>query len=168
MRQRAPTAIAVVVALAAGVFAYQWWSDPARAIARRLDALAATLSVPPDAQDELSRVARLAQLRSFLAPDVTVTLGRTGRTLASRDALLGAVGAWKPPSDGWQVDFEDVEVAVGSSETARAHLTIIVSGPDPETGGDAVDAREADVDLAVLDGTWVVTAAALVETIERP
>ena len=62
-----------------GYFGYQWWFNPARAVKRRLGEVAATLSMPAS-ESQMARVARLAQLRRYLAENIHVAGG------ASRDA----------------------------------------------------------------------------------
>jgi hypothetical protein len=163
--------VAVVVALLAGYFTYQWWFNPQRAIKRQLGNLAAALSVPPDARGDMDRLARVAALRNYFAPDVHVKAGPTSSTgpeITSRDALVGAVAAWNPSPSGWNVDFVDVQITLDSRSTARAYVTVEVTTPDPRTGQPAVDAREAKVGMAERDGVWVITSAEPVETPPRP
>src|SRR3972149_6314049 len=98
--------VAVVLAVLAGYFTYQWWFNPRRPNPPELGALAgplserggraATLSVPADRRSEVDRLARVARLRNYFAPDVHVTLGGSAPALNSRDALVGAASAWNP------------------------------------------------------------------------
>jgi hypothetical protein len=161
--------VGVVVAVLAGYFTYQWWFNPRRAITRQLGELAATLSVPADNPDEIDRIARIARLRNYFAPDVRVTLAASAPVaLASRDALLAAVGSWNPPPGGAEVSFVDVQVALDSPTTARAYMTVEIESRDPTTGQPALDRREAVVVLAERDGAWVITAAEPAGTGQRP
>jgi hypothetical protein len=156
-----------VVALLVTYFSYQWWFNPSRAIKRQLGELAATLSVPAEGSD-VDRLARLARLARFFAPDVSVRLGRSGPVVSGREALVGAVAAWKPPAGGWHVEFVDVQVTLESETTARSVFTVQVTTRDAQTGQLAIDAREAAVEMAREDGVWVITAAEPVETLQRP
>jgi hypothetical protein len=151
--------VAVVVALLAGYFTYQWWLNPRRAIKRQLGELAATLSVPADNSGEIDRVTRIAGLRNFFARDVHVTLGGSAPTLISRDAVLSAVGSWNPPPGGLNVSFVDVQVTLDSASTAHAYMTVELESRDPSTGQPAYDTREAMVEMAERDGAWVITTA---------
>ena len=160
--------VAVVLALLAGYFTYQWWFNPNRAIKRQLGELAATLSVPPDSRAEVDRLARIARLRNFFDPDVHVTLGSPAPALTSREALVGAAAAWNPPPGDWIVSFVDVQIALDTNSTARAYLTVQIESRDPATGQPALDSRDMKVDLAERDGTWVVTAAEPVVAVPRP
>jgi hypothetical protein len=83
-----------------------------------MSSLAETLTVP-EGEGELGRVARVAALRSALAPDVRVSIAgaRPGSPnadgLAGRDAVLALVGRWSPPAGGVDIDFVDVQVTLG-------------------------------------------------------
>ena len=70
MRTNGSVYVAVVVALLVAYFSYQWWFNPRRAIKRQLGELAATLSVPADSRGDMDRLARVARLRNYFAPDV--------------------------------------------------------------------------------------------------
>ena len=140
--------MAVVVALLGGYFTYQWWFNPNRAIKRQLDNLAVALSVSPDSRGDMDRLARIAGLRNYFAPDVhvkTAPASSAGPELTSRDALLGAVAAWNPSTSGWHVDFVDLQITLESSTTARVYLTVEVITSEPGTSQATVDSREARV-----------------------
>lgn len=168
MQSNGSVYVAVVVAVLAGYFTYQWWFNPHRAIKRQLGNLAAALSAPPDGRGDMDRIARVAGLRNYFAPDVRVKTGASGLDLTSRDALVGAVAAWTPSASGWNVDFVDVQITLDSTSTARAYLTVEVTTSDPRTGQPAVDAREAVVGMAEREGVWVITTAEPAETLQRP
>lgn len=159
--------VAVVLVVLTGYFTYQWWFNPHRAIKRQLGNLAAALSAPPDGRD-IDRIARVAGLRNYFAPDVHITAGPSGPALTSRDELIGAVAAWNPSLTGWTVDFVDVQITLDSGSTARTYLTVEVTILDPRTGQPLVDAGEAMVALAERDGIWVVTSAEPAATPQRP
>jgi len=167
MKSNGSIVVSLVVALLVGYFSYQWWFNPRRAVKRQLGELAATLSVPSGG-GEVDRIARLARLRGYFAPDVRITLGPSRPTLTSRDELMGALGSWQPPAGGLNVAFVDVQISLESDGTARAYMTVEVTSPDPRTGRPIIDAREALVDLSEQDGDWLITSAAPVETLQRP
>jgi hypothetical protein len=148
-----------VFGLLAAYFVYVWWFSPARAVKRQLGGLAATLSVPANESD-VARVARIAQLRHYLADNIHLTMGRGDVEIASRDAVLGAVAAMRPPASGWDVRFVDVQVTVDSETEARAFMTVEVRSEDARTGERTLDAREARLTLANRAGAWVITTAA--------
>ena len=160
--------VVVVFAVLAGYFTYQWWFNPQRAIKRQLGNLAAALSAPPAGRGDMDRLARVAGLRNYFAPDVHVKAGPSGPELTSRDALVAAVAAWNPSANGWTVDFVDVQIALDSDRRARAYMTVEITTADPRTGRRAVDAREVTVTLAEQEGVWVITSAEPVETLQRP
>jgi hypothetical protein len=150
--------VLAVFGLLAAYFVYVWWFSPARAVKRQLGGLAATLSVPAN-ESEVARVARIAQLRHYLATDIHLTMGRGDVDITSRDALLGAVAAMRPPPSGWDVRFVDVQVTVESETEARAFMTVEVRSEDSRTGERSLDAREARLTLANREGEWVITTA---------
>jgi hypothetical protein len=169
MKSNGSVYVAVVVAVLAGYFTYQWWFNPRRAIKRQLGELAATLSVPADNSDDVGRLARIARLRNYFAPDVRVTLAASAPpALTSRDALLAKVGSWNPPPGGAEVSFVDVQITLDSPTTAHAYMTVEIESRDPNTDQPALDTREATVGLAERDGAWVITTAEPAEAGQRP
>ena len=132
MRSNGSIYVSVVFAVLVGYFSYQWWFNPHRVVKRRLGELAATLSVPAS-ETELGRVARLAQLRHYLAESIHIRTGRSGPELSSRDAVMAAASGWTPQG-GWNVDFVDVDVRVDSDTAARAFVTagyrLVLDEPD--------------------------------------
>ena len=161
------TAVAsVCFAALAAFFVYQWWFNPTREVQRRLNDVAAALSVP-DAEAPMARVTRAAQLRKYLAGDIRV---RTGSSeLTSREQILGAVAAFAPPPGGWNVQFVDVQIRVNhdTNADADAYMTVEINSRDPQTGQPTVDAREAAVTLKKLDGEWVVATAETRDTLQK-
>jgi hypothetical protein len=168
MKSNGSVYVAVVLAVLAGYFTYQWWFNPSRAIKRQLGELAATLSVPADSRSGMDRLARVARLRNYFAPDVHVTMGAGLPPLTSRDALIGAIAAWNPPPGGWDISFGDVQITVDSDSTARAYMTVAITAPDPGTGQPGVDNHEARVEMAKRDDLWVITMAEPVAAQQRP
>jgi hypothetical protein len=146
--------VSMVFAVLIGYFSYQWWFNPHREIKRRLGQIAVTLSIPANETD-LGRVARLAQLRQYLANEVRVRAGRSGPEFSSRDAVVAAASGWTP-AGGWNVDFVDVDVKVDSNDAARAYVTVDTTMRDPETGQQTLDSREAQLALAQEDGEWLI------------
>jgi hypothetical protein len=159
--------VAVVVAVLAAYFTYQWWFNPRRAIKRQLGELAATLSVAEDNARDVERLARIARLQKYFASDVNVTLGGPARALTSRAALLSAVSSWNPPG-GATVSFVDVQVTLDSASTAHAYMTVEVESRGPAAGQPAFDTRDAIVEMAKRDGAWVITAAEPTEAVQPP
>ena len=148
--------VAAVFAALIGYFGYQWWFNPSRAVKQRLGEVAAALSVPENEAD-IARVARLAQLRRYLADDVVVKAG--AEEIRSRDTLVGIAASWKPQPGSGDVHFADVQVFIESETAAHAYLGVEVTSLDRESGHAVVDTRDASVSLAKRAGEWVITAA---------
>ena len=155
---------AVFAAAIAGYVAYQWWDNPARAVQRRLGEVAAALSAP-DHEPDAARIARLAQLRRYLAADVRVRAGSSGPEITSRDVLLGLVAGSTAPPGGRNVRFADVQVTLESDARARAYMTVELSARDSQTGQATVDAREANIGLEKREDSWIITNAEQIETL---
>jgi hypothetical protein len=148
--------VAMVFAVLIGYFSYQWWFNPARAVKQRLGEVAAALSVPASESD-VAHLARLAQLRRYLAEDLRVRAG--GEEIASRDAAVGAAAAWQPQPGSGDVHFADVQVFIESDTAAHAYLAVELTNLDRESGHPTVDSRDASVGLAKRNGEWVITTA---------
>jgi len=147
--------VGVTFALLTAYFSYQWWFNPARALQRQMGEIAAVLSVPASESD-VARIARLAQLRRHLAESIRVRAGTA--EISSRDAVLGAVSAWKPPVTGVDVQFVDTQVFIDSETAARAYMSVEVATPDPRGGQPAIDRQDTSVRLEKRDGQWLITS----------
>jgi hypothetical protein len=166
MKSSGTAAAAVLFAVLMAFFVYQWWFNPTREVQRRLNDIAAVLSVPEN-EPPIGRVTRAAQLRKYLADDVRVRDG--GSEFASRDAIIGAVAAFTAPPGGWNVQFVDVQIRVNrqTGTSADVYLSVEVNGRDARTGQPTVDAREAAVAMRKQNGEWVVATAETRDTLQR-
>src|SRR2546430_8025156 len=120
--------------------------------------IAAVLSVPAGEPGEW-RASRLAKLRRHLAPDIRIRAGAA--EIASRDAILGAIGAWQPPLNGVDVQFVDTQVFIDSETTARAYMSVEVATLDPNGRQPRVDRQDANGRLEKRDGQWEIAAVGL-------
>jgi hypothetical protein len=167
MRSNGSIYVATVFAVLVGYFTYQWWFNPSRAVKRRLGEVAAALSVPSQ-EAEVGRIARLAQLRKYLAPDIRVRVGDPAQEIASRDTVLALVASLRPATDNAAVRFTDTQVFMDAEAAAHAYMTVEVVTPDRQSGQPAIDSRNASVDLAKVDREWVITIAELKPSPTRP
>jgi hypothetical protein len=158
MKQNGSIYVSLVILAVAGYFTYQWWFNPSRAVKRQLGELAAVLSVP-DGEGDVARVARLAQLRRFFAENVRARQGPNGPEINSRDALVAVVASWPVPPGGRDVQFVDVQIAIDSSVTAHAFLTVEITTRDERTRQPVADSRDARVQLVLENDAWVITSA---------
>jgi hypothetical protein len=166
MKSNGSIYVALVFAVLAGYFTYQWWFNPARAIKQRLGQVAAALSVPaPDS--DIARLERLAQLRKYLADDVRIDVAGAP-LISSRDAVLAVVGNLRPAPGGAEVHFVDTQVTADSADRGRAYLTVEVTTPDRQTGERTIDSRDTMVTLARRNGEWVITSAESKQPPPRP
>jgi hypothetical protein len=167
MKANGSVYVAAVFAVLVGYSVYQWWFNPSRAVKRRLGEVAAALSVPPR-ESEAGRLARLAQLRKFLAADVRVQAGDPPQEIESRDTVLAIVGSFRPAADGVDVRFTDTQVFVDAEAAAHAYMRVDLLTPDPRSGQPTIDSRDASVGLTRSDGEWLVTTAELKPSPTRP
>jgi hypothetical protein len=150
--------VAVVFALLFGYFGYQWWFNPSRMVKQRLGEVAAALSVP-EGETDIAHVARLAQLRRYLADDVHVHVRAGAQELRSRDTAVAVAAGWKPEPGSGDVRFADVQVFIESETAAHAYLAVELTSRDRQSGQPTVDSRDASVSLARRNGEWVITDA---------
>lgn len=156
MRSNGSVYVAFVFAALFAYFGYQWWFNPARMVKHRLGEVAAALSVP-EGETDIARLARLAQLRRYLAEDLRIKAGAD--EIRSRDAAVGLAAGWRPQAGGGDVHFADVQVFIESEAAAHAYLGVELTSLDRESGHATVETRDASVSLAKQNGEWVVTAA---------
>ena len=157
--------VSLVFGLLIFYLGYQWWFNPSRALKRQMGEVAAVLSVPAGEPD-MARIARLAQLRRHLADNIRIRAGSA--EISPRDAILGAVSAWKPPAGGIDVQFVDTQVFIDSETTARAYMSVEVATPDPRGGQPTVDRQDTSVQLEKRDGQWVITTVESKSGIKAP
>jgi hypothetical protein len=167
MKTNGSVYVAAVFAVLVGYFTYQWWFNPSRAVKRRLGEVAAALSVTPH-EAAVGRIARLAQLRTYLAPDIRVRVGEPSQEIASRDTVLSLIGSFRPAADTFSVRFTDTQVFVDAEAAAHAYMIVEVITPDLQSGQPTIDSRSASVDLAKVDREWVITTAELKPSPTRP
>jgi hypothetical protein len=158
MKQNGSIYVSLVVVAVVGYFTYQWWFNPSRAVKQQLGELAAVLSAP-EGEADVERVARLARLRRFFSQDVHARQGAGAPEIATREALIGVIANWPVPPGGRDVQFVDVQIAMDSSMTAHAFLTVEVTRRDERTHQPVADSRDARVQLALEADAWVITGA---------
>ena len=146
-------------------------SGDERAIRNQLSAIATSLTVPAN-ENELGRIARIATLRSALAPDVRVVTGVTARPggeipteIVGRDTALGLASRWSV-AGGIAVEFVDVHVTLDDAgDSAAVYCTAkLTTGTSQHP---AIDARELTIAFSKVDGAWLVTSVRPENTLIR-
>jgi hypothetical protein len=156
MKQNGSVYVAVVFAVLFGYFGYQWWFNPSRVVKHRLGEVAAALSVP-EGESDVAKLARIAQLRRYLAEDLRIRAG--AQEITSRDAAVAVAASWKPPAGSGDVHFADLQIFIESDTAAHAYLGVELTSLDRESGHSTVDTRDASVSLEKRNGEWVITGA---------
>ena len=167
-----------LLAIAAAVLGYRWWSSDERAVRRQMASIAEALTVGPG-EGSLGPVTRVATLRNALAPDIRVSGGpppagsdqgtgtRRPPEVVGRDAVLALIGRWIPPPGGVTVQFVDMQVTVddgGAGAEVYCTATIESAGA---SGQPNVDARELVVGFQKIEGDWLVSSVRVEETLMR-
>lgn len=151
-------------ALLAAVLAWYWWPGEERAIRSRLDRLAADLDAP--AEDPVAAVVRARQLAGYFTEDVVVEPGGGAPPIAGRSRLLGMAARLERRTERAGLTFEDVSVSFERGEgTADVSLTATFEQTDPASGARTRDAREFQVEMTKVSGTWVIARVTAVDTL---
>jgi len=143
--------IAAVLIIAALI---KWWPSDVRDIRHQLDALADILSVPP-VESDLSRTARLADLRSYFADSVQIRLPE--QHIPNRDALMAIAETYHPPPGGIFIEFVNENISVPGDNTAHVIVTTRISRKNASNGETDVEERQAALDMAKRRGDWLIT-----------
>lgn len=159
----------MILALAAVAIYIAWtmWPSEEGRIRKRLGALAAAVSTgTAEHETQMSRLARVARLRQFLAPDLYVDVGEPYEPIEGRDVLLGMVARAALPPRDVSVRFVDVQVTLqADGSQATAYLTAEASSRTAE-GAREIDARELQLTLRKSDREWVVSRVDLLRTLQ--
>jgi hypothetical protein len=159
----------VIPALVA-VLAYTAWtmwpSEEAR-IRARLDDLGGAVSMGLEKHEtQMARLARVARLRQFLAPDLYLDVGAPYQPIEGRDVVLGMVAKAALPPRDVIVRFVDVQVTIDpAGGQAIAYLTAEASSQTSE-GAREIDARELQLTLRKVEGEWIVTRVEVLRTLQ--
>jgi hypothetical protein len=132
----------------------KWWPSDERDIRHQLDALADILSVPP-VESDLSRTARLADLRSYFSDSVQVRLPE--QHIPNRDALMAIAESYHPPPGGIFIEFVNENISLPGDNTAHVIVTTHISRRNASNGETDVEERQAALDLAKRRGDWLIT-----------
>lgn len=188
----------VIIVLVTGAFAAgcTLLSSEERKIARRLDGLADRVSADSE-ENPVIQMAGAARLGQYFTEDVVIDVGGGSEPIRRRDSVTALAAQARAAIQGLKVNFEDVDITVSASDTATAHLTLVVSGrernraassPDAGSTGAGVqggggpglglqgvgapslgfDARELAITFKQVDGEWFIAHVEILKTLERP
>jgi hypothetical protein len=158
------TALAVA---ASGVIlaALYFWPTDARAILRTLSRAADAVSSPAG-EGDLQRVARAASLAKCLTTDVVLETGPDGPSVRGRETVVGLVTRLRPAGAA-TVDAADVRLLIDGQAT-RATADVLVRVTASGSGEAApFDGTELTVELAKVDGEWLVARVTRVPGLRR-
>jgi len=140
-----------------------------REIARRLNELAETASVDVD-ENPVIRMANAARVGRYFTEDGLIERGENAAPIQGRGAVVALAAQARTAVEDLRIRFTDVEIRVSGSDTAVAHLTLVVSGRGEEkpSTGSSIDARELRLTFRKIDGDWLIARVESLETLERP
>jgi hypothetical protein len=151
--------------LGAALAAVYFWPTDARAIRQRLATAAAAVSRPAG-EGDLQRVARAASLLNSLTPDVVVDAGPDGPSVQGRETVAGLASRLGPTGPS-SIELVDTGLII-DGQAGRATATILVRVTDGDRGAiDAFDGTELRVDLARIDGAWLIARVARTPALRR-
>ncbi len=158
MPGRLPAGIALLVlVLAGGAAAYQWWSSPARQISRVFTAVAAALS-HEEAGTGLAALTAVAALHPHLAPEVSVETGAPSGPIAGRQEVLSLAARLRAGTPMMRVQWFDIETVLEDDSRATARATAQVTARNAR-GEEVVDVHQVEAALERRDGEWMVVSA---------
>lgn len=157
----------VVVGLAVLWFGYRrLFPDDEARIRAVLEQIADAVGSGAGDESDVSRLARAGSMRNHLEPQITVDAGPPFSRMIGRDTIVGTVARLRGSVDDLEVEFDDVQVAIGPDHTtARVYLTAEARYRDG-SGARGLEARELDLTFRKLEDKWVVASIALVRTLE--
>jgi hypothetical protein len=148
--------VIIVLALAAAVAGYLYWSSDERRIRRLLDGVADAVS-QHEGEGGVAGLADVAGLTRYLAPDVTFEPGVPFAPLAGAQDIVSTAGRLRAVMVTVDLTFTDVQIAIDRN-TASVRATARLALRD-RNGDERVDIRDAQLALAERDTGWVITTA---------
>jgi hypothetical protein len=158
-------AIAALVALGVVLAWRGWQSNDEQAIRQRLDALTTDLNAT--VAEGLSTAARAADLAGHFTDGVIVDLGEGAAPIVGRATLVAMASRLERRTAAFRLRFDDVGVRVDPGGTAAAvTLTASFVQRDGADHGESMDAREFDLTLDKVSGTWRISRVTAVDTLK--
>jgi hypothetical protein len=157
--------VAVVVALAAGVWFFYAPADTTSAVKERLESFSEMVN--RSTVDGLGPEARAAQLGAFLTEDVDVDLGQGTAPIRGRDTVVGMAARLQPRTAAFRLKFEDVSVVMSpDGNNADVHLTAEFIRRSIATGEESLDAREFMLVMRRVADDWQIAKATAIQTLK--
>jgi hypothetical protein len=164
MTTRPLRAVVAAAALAGALwFLFGRGSADERQIRGTVAALAA--EVNRGSADGLEAMARAARLASFFTSDVMIDLGQGSQPIHGRDTLMGMAARLQPRTAQFDLELDDVTVAVVEDGRATLNLTALIRQRAVPPGEPSLDAREFAAEMRRTDGSWQVSQVIAVDTL---
>jgi hypothetical protein len=145
----------VVVALAAALGGYLYWTSDEQQIRRLLDDVADAVSQEEGAG--VTGLAEVAGLTRYFAQDVTLEPGEPFGAITGSADVVSTVGRLRTIMATVQLDISDPRITVDGA-TGSVHAMVTLTLRDRE-GTQRVEMRDVLVALEKLDAGWVISAA---------
>jgi ketosteroid isomerase-like protein len=156
---------AAVAALLCLTLSACWSRDERAVIRQRLDAFAD--AVNEGGGSGLAAAATQAiGLANFFTNDVVITLGDGSAPIRGRDMLMSMAMRLQPRTAEYTLDFEDVNVQLGSDEQS-AEVDLTAEFIRREAGArQSMDAREFKLQMRRDDGEWKIASVEAIQTLK--
>ena len=148
-----------IIVIVAAVAAVVYLRGDRRQIRRQLDSLATTASVS-GTESDIERLGRAARLGGFFTEDVVIRRSEDNSAfVGGRPAVAGMAAQVASQNRTMKVSIKNVDIAIADGSTATADMTVVVSMSNPES--ESVDLREVMASLRKVNGTWLISQAAV-------
>ena len=165
--------ILTMLAIAACAGGCMFLPGDKRKIVNQLNELAEAASA--DVQENaVIRMADAARVSRYFTGEVVIDTGQNSEPMIQgRDRVAILVTQAQAAVENLQIRFTDVDITVSASDTATAHLTLVLSGRPREHGGSeasasSLDAQELLLAFRKVDDDWLIAHVEVVKTLERP
>jgi hypothetical protein len=147
----------LVLALASGVAAYQWWRSPERRISRILTAVDAALThdEPGAGLDGLTAV---AALQPHLAPEIVLETGGPLGAIAGRQDAIALAARVRTGSRTLRLQWFDPDIELQGDAQATVRVTAQVTMTNA-SGEERVDVHQVEGRVEEREGEWMVVSA---------
>jgi hypothetical protein len=162
---RGRIATAALVAVCVFLAWRGWHSTDEQVIRNRLDAL--TTDINSTVTGGLSTAARAADIAGYFTDGVIVDFGEGAAPIVGRATLVGMASRLERRTAAFRLRFDDVGVRIEpGGTTAAVTLTASFVQRDAADRGDSMDAREFELALEKVSGTWRISRVTAVDTLK--
>lgn len=154
----------MLIAVAAAVWAYQWWHGDERRLRSRLGELADLIS-KSEGENQLTAVNQPRRLGLFLAEPFEIRLEPFGQVLSDRQQLQQAFFAYRGGFAEISADFAVEKLTIDPATRLATMETVATLSGERTGGGPARDAYRLRLGWVENAGEWQLREVVLVEVL---